>query len=63
MRQHVRLCEAECTLAWLFTSSTVAAGLTTLVEWIQLATCVSARFIYFNFYYPFSKLILKGSWL
>lgn len=44
VRPHVRLC--ECMLVWLFTSSTVAAGLTTLAEWILIATCVSAQ-LYF----------------
>lgn len=45
VRLHVRLCEAVCELVGLFTRSTVAAGLTTLAEWILLATCVLSQFI------------------
>lgn len=53
------LWEMTCATAWLFTSSTVTAGLTTLVEWIISATCVSPRLCYYVMLY--SKLMLWGS--
>ena len=53
---HLR--EAECVVVHLFTSSTVAAGLTTSAKWILVGTRVSWRFCFIIPYHSFKSCFI-----